>query len=125
MTSQSKHGPEQRRFLAINYWVGTRDNGFLVGPTLVSTRDYRRFHYWDEPGYAMLAEDDYEVVKVYPLGLSYDEVVRQFMMDFAPPSQAAGPHRSAGYVGPDGTFYSLEGWGSRGLRCRERRVIVA
>lgn len=123
MTASGSTSSEQRRFLVINYWVGTRENGYLVGPTLVSTRDYRRFHYWDEPGYAVLAEEDYEIVKVYPLGLSYDEVARQFAQDFAP--EVPAPYRSAGWTTTDGTFYSLEPWVRGNGRFRERHVAVA
>ncbi len=112
MTSQREHAPELRRFLVINFRVGTRDNGYFVGPALVSTRDYKRFHYWDEPNEAVLGEDDYEVVKVYRLGLTFDEVTRQFTIDFPP--LAATTHRSAGWTGPDGIFYSAEGWAARG-----------
>jgi hypothetical protein len=112
MTSQHEREPELRRFLVINFRVGTRDNGYFVGPALVSTRDYKRFHYWDEPSGAVLGEDDYEVVKVYRLGLTYDQVIRQFTKDF--PSTAITPHRSAGWIGPDGIFYSAEGWAALG-----------
>jgi hypothetical protein len=108
MISQPERAPELRRFLVINFRVGTRDNGYLVGPALVSTCDYKRFHYWDESSDALLGEDDYEVVKVYRLGLTYDQVTRQFATDFPP--TATTPHRSAGWIAPDGIFYSAAGW---------------
>src|SRR5262245_51831475 len=113
MKLQHQRTTTLRRFLAINFRVGSRENGYLVGPALVSTRDYKRFHLWDEPSAALLGADDYEVVKVYRLGLTYDEVKRQFTRDF--PSSIVGPDRSAGWVGPDGTFYSAEGWADLGL----------
>jgi len=97
-----------RRFLVINFRVGTREDGYLVGPALVSTRDYTRFHLWDEPSAAVLGADEYEVVKVYRLGLTYDEVMQRFAKDF--PVALTGAARSAGWIGPDGTFYSAEGW---------------
>ncbi len=113
MAPQPDPPPELRRFLVINFLVGTRENGYLVGPALVSTRDYKRFHYWDEPSAVVLGEEDYEVVKVYRLGVTYDEVTRQFAVDFPP--TATGPYRSAGWMGPDGTFYSAQGWADLGL----------
>lgn len=104
--------PEVRRFLVINFRVGTRENGYLVGPTLVSTRDYKRFHYWDEPSAVMLGADDYEVVKVYPLGLTCGEVSLLFAKDFLPTT--SGRYRSAGWIAPDGAFFSAEGWADFG-----------
>src|SRR5215472_555805 len=112
MALEHEHTPELRRFLAINFRVGTRDNGYLIGPALVSTSDYRRFHLWDEPSAAVLGEDDYEVVKVYRLGLTYDEVVQRFAKDFPP--TATEPARSAGWIAPDGTFFSAAGWADLG-----------
>src|SRR3954465_4684273 len=108
MASQPDHPPEQRRFLVISFRVGTRENGYLVGPTLVSTRDYKRFHYWDEPGAVALEADDYEVVKVYPLGMTYGEVSLFFARAFPP--AATERDRSAGWTASDGTFFSAEGW---------------
>ena len=108
MAAQPDSPAEQRRFLVISFRVGTRENGYLVGPVLVSTRDYRHFHYWDEPGIAMLEADDYEVLKVYPLGLLYGEVALLFLKDFPPAT--ARPGHSAGWMGSDGTFFSAEGW---------------
>ncbi|SRR6266540_1806066 len=99
-------------FLAINFRVGRRESGYLLGPALISTHDYIWFHFWGEPSAAMLGEDHYEVVKVYRLGLSYDEVTRQFAKDFLP--TGIGPHRSAGWFALDGTFYSAEGWADFG-----------
>lgn len=112
MASQHESAPEQRRFLVINFWVGSRENGYLVGPALVSTRDYKRFHLWDEPSAALLGEDDYEVIKVYRLGDTYDEVARQFAKDFPP--TATEPYRSVGWIASDGTFFSAEGWADFG-----------
>jgi hypothetical protein len=86
---------EQRRFLAINFRVGTRENGYLIGPALVSTSDYAQFHFWDEPGAAEFDADDYEIVKLYPRGLTYDEAARQFSTDFPP--AFIGP-QSTGWV---------------------------
>src|SRR6266498_1806300 len=108
MALQSDPPPELRRFLVISFRVGTREDGYLVGPTLVSTRDYRRFHYWDEPSAVVLGADDYEVVKVYPLGLTCGEVSLLFARDFPP--TAIGPGSSAGWIASDGTFFSAEGW---------------
>src|SRR5262245_861149 len=104
--------PELRRFLVINFWVGSRENGYLVGPALVSTRDYKLFHLWDEPSAAVLGEDDYEVGKVSRLGLSYDDVSRQYTKDF--PLTVTGSNRSAGWMAPDGTFFSAAGWADLG-----------
>lgn len=110
MSPQLDPPPELRRFLVIKFWVGSREYGYLVGPTLVSTCDYKRFHYWDEPGVAVLEADDYEVVKVYPLGMTYGEVSLLFVRDF-PPTGTDREH-SAGWTASDGIFFSAEGWGS-------------
>jgi hypothetical protein len=112
MASQHKHTPELRRFLVINFWVGTCENGYRASPALVSTHDNKWFHLWDEPSAAVLGADDYEVVKVYRLGVPYDEVMRQFAKDFAP--TATGRHRSIGLIAPDGSFFSAEGWADLG-----------
>ena len=114
MAQQPDHPSEQRRFLVISFRVGTRENGYLVGPTLVSTRDYKRFHFWDEPSAATLEADDYAVVKVYPLGMTYGEVALLFVRDFPPAGTRS--QRSAGWVAADGTFYSAEGWVNLGQR---------
>ena len=82
---------EQRRFLAINFCVGTRQNGYLVGPVLVSTRDYVQFHFWDEPFAAEFDLDGYEIIKLYPRDMTYDEASRQFTKDFAPPLNGPQP----------------------------------
>ena len=89
MAPQHERTPELRRFLVINVRIGSRESGYLVGPALVSTRDYKWFHLWDEPSAAVLGEDDYEVVKIYRLDLTYDQVMRQFAQDF--PSITTGP----------------------------------
>ena len=68
MAAQHERMPELRRFLVINFRVGSRDTGYLVGPALVSTCDYKQFHLWEEPSAAVLSDDEYEVVKVYRLG---------------------------------------------------------
>jgi hypothetical protein len=112
MAPQYQRTSEQRRFLAINFRVGTRENGYLVGPALVSTRDYKQFHLWDEPSAAVLGEDDYEVVKVYRLGLTSDEATQQFAQDFSP--TITGPYRCAGWIAPDRAFYSAAGWADLG-----------
>jgi hypothetical protein len=112
MALQDERTPQLRRFLAINFLIGTDETGYLIGPTLVSTGDYRWFHFWDEASAAVLEEDDYEVVKVYRLGLGYDEVARQFAKDF--PAIGTGPYRCAGWIGPDGAFISAEGWAAFG-----------
>ena len=114
MASQHERAPELRRFLVINFLVGTRENGYLIGPALVSTRDYKRFHYWNEPSSVVLKEDDYEVVKIYRLGITYDEVIRRFAKDFPPATTRRS--RSAGWIAPDGTFFSAEGWADFGQR---------
>jgi len=108
MVPQPDLPPELRRFLVIKFRVGSRENGYFVGPTLVSTRDYKWFHYWDEPGAVTLEADDYEVVKVYPLGMTYGEVSLFFLRDFPP--AASERDRSAGWIASDGTFFSAEGW---------------
>ena len=108
MEPQPDPPPEQRRFLVIKFRVGSRENGYLVGPSLVSTSDYKRFHYWDEPGVGTLEADDYEVVKVYPLGMTYGEVSLLFVRDF-PPAATKRDH-AAGWIASDGTIYSAEGW---------------
>jgi hypothetical protein len=119
MAPQHECEPALRRFLVINFRVGTRESGYLTGPVLVSTRDYKRFHLWDEPSAAVLNEDDYEVVKVYRLGLTVGEVTRQFAKDF--PQTATRPYCSAGWIAPDGAFYSAEGWADLG----QRPIVVA
>lgn len=80
---------EQRRYLAIRFRVGTRETGHFVGPVLVSTPDYHRFHFWDEADAAYLDEADYEVVRVYPLGCGVAEAQRRFTREF-PPVWSAG-----------------------------------
>jgi hypothetical protein len=77
---------KQRRFMVIRYWVGSPASGALVGPVLVATSDARHFHFWDELEAAILHPGDYEIVKVYPLGMTFREVERQFAQDF--PSDA-------------------------------------
>ena len=78
---------KQRRFMVIRYWVGTPMHGALVGPVLVSTSDDHHFHFWDELDAATFHPDDYEVVKVYPLGSTLHEVERRFVQEF--PSEAS------------------------------------
>jgi hypothetical protein len=112
MTPQHERAPALRQFLVINFRVGSCESGYLVGPALVSTPDYRRFHLWDEPDAAVLGEDDYEIVKVYRLGLNYDEVTRQFAKEF--PHAVTGRNRAAGWITADGTFFSVEGWADIG-----------
>ena len=102
---------EQRRFLAINFWVGTRENGYLVGPALVSTSDYAHFHLWDEPSAAMLDVDEYEIIELYPRGLTYDAVVQQFAQNF--PSATTRPHTSAGRVAVGAASW-WQAWAGRG-----------
>jgi hypothetical protein len=77
---------KQRRFMAIKYWVGSPASGAFVGPVLVATSDCRRFHFWDEPEAAVLRPGDYEIIKVYPLGMTFREVERRFAQEF--PSDA-------------------------------------
>jgi hypothetical protein len=113
MALQHECEPGLRRFLVINFRVGTRESGYLVGPVLVSTCDYKWFHLWDEPSAAVLSEDDYEVVKVYRLGLTVGEVTRQFAKDF-PQTTTTRPYCSAGWIAPDGAFYSAQGWADLG-----------
>ncbi|HEX9371747.1 MAG TPA: hypothetical protein VF897_12115 [Roseiflexaceae bacterium] len=100
MERSSKRAPEQRRFLVINYWIGSRDNGYLYGPVLVSTCDYEQFHLWDEPGAAVLEEDEYEIIELYPHGLSYDQAVRRFAKEFPP--AVVGPPYSIEWAALDG-----------------------
>lgn len=82
MHIQSETPPGQRRFLVINFWIGSQDDGLLEGPVLVSTSDYERFHLWDEPYAAALAEDEYQIIKLYPRGLSFEEAARRFAREF-------------------------------------------
>lgn len=74
----------QRRFLVINYWVGTPAGGAFVGPVLVSTLDYHYFHFWDEQDAVMLEPADYEIVRVYRLGWSFAEIAECFKREFQP-----------------------------------------
>jgi hypothetical protein len=74
--------PRQRRFLVINYWLGSRDEGVLEGPVLVSTRDYERFHLWDEPYPAVLGADEYQIIDLYPRGLAFEEAARRFASEY-------------------------------------------
>ena len=74
--------PKQRRFLAIKYWVGTPASGMLVGPVLVSTSDYCQFHFWDEQDEATLGPGDYQMIKLYPLGMSFSEAQAHFAREF-------------------------------------------
>jgi hypothetical protein len=82
MNAHPESVPEQRRFLVINFWIGSRDDGLLEGPVLVSTGDYERFHLWDEPYAALLNEDEYQIVKLYPRGLTYEEATRRFASEY-------------------------------------------
>jgi hypothetical protein len=82
MNIHSASPPAQRRFLVINFWIGSRDDGVLEGPVLVSTADYQRFHLWDEPYAATLAEDEYQIVKLYPRGLSFDDAAYRFAREY-------------------------------------------
>jgi hypothetical protein len=49
---------------------------------LVSTSDYEVFHFWDEALAASLSTDDYDIIKLYPRGLSLDEANQLFNKDF-------------------------------------------
>lgn len=91
--------PRQRRFLVINFRVGTRNDGYLVGPILVSTHDFRRFHYWDEPEAVLLEDDDFEILVLYPLGMSRDEAAYRFGIDF-PPLVPVGQRYAQGWQMP-------------------------
>lgn len=102
MTRQHESETEQRRFLAINFWIGTRENGYLIGPALVSTSDYELFHFWDESLAAALNAEDYEIMKLYPRGLSLEEASQQFSRDFT--LTAIGARRATGWAAPLDTF---------------------
>ncbi|MBK9714203.1 MAG: hypothetical protein IPO81_23290 [Kouleothrix sp.] len=95
MMARFDHIPGKRRFLVINYWIGSRDDGYLDGPVLVSTVDYERFHLWDEPVAAVLGEGEYEIVKLYPRGLALDEAERRFASDFPEGSGESPAERRA------------------------------
>ena len=82
MKAQPGISPEPRRFLVINYWIGSCDDGYLDGPVLVSTRNYEQFYLWDEPYAADLSEDEYQIIELYPRGLTYDEASRRFDAEF-------------------------------------------
>ena len=73
---------KQRRFLVINYWVGTPANGTFVGPVLVSTTDYWHFHFWDELDAATLGPTDYQIIKIYPSGCTLNEAQSRFVREF-------------------------------------------
>jgi hypothetical protein len=73
---------KQRRFLVINYWVGTPTSGALVGPVLVSTSDYRHFHFWDELDAVTLELCDYEIIKMYPHGCNFNQAESLFVREF-------------------------------------------
>jgi hypothetical protein len=105
-----QHEPEieQRRFLAINFWIGSRENGYLIGPALVSTNDYELFHFWDEPLAAAIDMDDYEIMKLYPRGLTLEEAARQFSKDFT--LTAADARRSTNWAMPLGTPRIARRW---------------
>lgn len=79
---------QYRRFLVIRFRVGTPDAGYFVGPILVSTSDYRSFHFGDEPDGALLEAGDYQVLRVYPLGCGYSEALRRYVGEFAPACMA-------------------------------------
>lgn len=83
MNNQHTTDSAERRFLAINFWLGSRDNGYQIGPALVSTSDYEIFHFWDESLAAALGPNDYEIMKLYPRGMSLEEASQQFTKDFA------------------------------------------
>jgi hypothetical protein len=102
VTLQHEPDIEQRRFLAINFWIGTRENGYLIGPALVSTSDYELFHFWDEPLAATLGTNDYEIMKLYPRGLTFEEATQQFAKDFA--LGAMETHRSTNWATPLSIF---------------------
>lgn len=72
-----------RRYLVIRFRVGAQDTGYFVGPILVSTSDYRSFHFWDEPEGAVLDVGDYQVVRVYPLGCGHGEALRRYASEFS------------------------------------------
>ena len=88
MKAQPGITPEQRRFLVINYWIGSYEDGYLDGPVLVSTRNYEQFYLWDEPYAADLSEDEYQIIELYPRGMAYDEASRRFAAEF--PGVAGG-----------------------------------
>jgi hypothetical protein len=83
MKDQHSNEPAERRFLAINFWLGSRDKGYQIGPALVSTSDYEIFHFWDETLAAALGPNDYEIMKLYPRGITLEEASKQFTKDFA------------------------------------------
>ena len=106
---------QQRRFLAIYFRVGTSENGYLVGPALVSTGDYAHFHFWDEAPAAELDTDGYEIIKLYPRGMTFDEASRQFAKDFA--ALLNGPQATRWRL-PSQATSDQQGW-------TDRRVISA
>jgi hypothetical protein len=71
---------------------------------LVSTCDYVQFHFWDEPFAAEFDIDGYEIIKLYPRDMTYDEASRQFTKDFAPSLSGPQPAgwRLSGQAGPVG-----------------------
>ena len=111
MTRQHESETEQRRFLAINFWIGSRDNGYLIGPALVSTYDYELFHFWDESLAAALNTDDYEIMKLYPRGLTLEEASQQFTKDFA--LAVIGARRATSRATPLDIFRSMGRYSER------------
>ena len=105
MTRQHESEPEQRRFLAINFWIGSRGSGYLIGPALVSTCDYELFHFWDESLAAALNAEDYEIMKLYPRGLTLEEASQQFTKDFA--LAVIGARRAATWATPLDIFRTI------------------
>jgi hypothetical protein len=108
MALQQEPKIAQRRFLAINFWIGSRENGYLIGPALVSTNDYELFHFWDEPLAAAFDMDDYEIMKLYPRGLTLEEAARQFSKDFT--QAAADARRSTDWATPFGALRIAKRW---------------
>lgn len=41
MASQHERTPELRRFLVINFRIGSRESGYLVGPALAGLTHYK------------------------------------------------------------------------------------
>jgi hypothetical protein len=115
MNTQRDHTTEPRRFLAIYFRVGTPENGYLVGPALVSTRDFAHLHFWDESLAAEFDIDGYEIIKLYPRDMTYDQAARQFTKDFSPAMLGLSP---AGWWLP--RLAALEGeqprWAGRRVR---------
>src|SRR5262245_38728292 len=94
------------RFLAVKYPLGG-DFDHMVGPELVRTVDYLRFDLAFPTRAYFGLPSGYELLKMYPVGLTATQALRKFVRDFPPTVIKLGeqPPRSAGWIAPNGDFY--------------------